>query len=40
MHLEEDLTKVNQDYTNVVHNGATGTNAMKGGEKDVDRGEK
>ena len=33
-------TKVNQDYTNVVQNGATGTSMVKGGEKDASGGEK
>ena len=33
-------TKVNQDYTNVVQNGATGTSMVKGGEKDAGGGEK
>ena len=33
-------TKVNQDYTNVVQNGADGTKMVKGGEKDASGGEK
>ena len=33
-------TKVNQDYTNVVQYGATGTSMVKGGKKDASGGEK